>query len=253
MRRTAIASRRHSPRAFSKASWSGSISPLSTNKEHASMRMVATGRREASVMDGSAADAHVGSMAATNALQPLSDGHVYTLRICPLDFAVVQNWHNNISRRGVLFSQRYRQILGAVESQECDAILRIHSAKAVVASTRSENITVSWRSSAASPAELSAVAAISAGAALGCDPAPRGRDGIEQLATMPIDGDPQILHVLRGQAPQDRVIDLILPECCLICPRPRLRSQAAQSVTAPWFSAPWPSEAALPERHNVRA
>jgi hypothetical protein len=40
----------------------------------------------------------------------------------------------------------------------------------------------------------------------------QGRDGVEQLAAMPDKSDTKLLQVLRGQIPQDGVIDFIVAE-----------------------------------------
>jgi hypothetical protein len=54
------------------------------------------------------------------------------------------------------------------------------------------------------------------------------RDG--SPSRMPDDGYTEILQVVRSQASQDRVVDLVLRNAASYRPRPRLRSQAAQSM-----------------------
>jgi hypothetical protein len=44
----------------------------------------------------------------------------------------------------------------------------------------------------------------------------QSRDRVEQLAAVPNDADAQVLQVFSRQAQQNRVVDLVLAECCLI-------------------------------------
>ena len=83
-------------------------------------------------------------------------------------------------------------------------------ADSAVEPTRSQNITVTWRRSAASW-EVCRKRRIGCGYRV----AQRG-DGIEQLAAMPDGADAKLFQVLRRQTRQDRVVDRIVAERRLI-------------------------------------
>src|SRR4029079_448360 len=61
----------------------------------------------------------------------------------------------------------------------------------------------------------------------------QGGDGVEQLAAMPDKSNTKILQVLRRQTRQDRVIDLVLAEGCLIMFEAKLPQPTSEVHGAP--------------------
>ena len=76
-------------------------------------------------------------------------------------------------------------------------------------------------------------------------------DGVEQLAAMPDDDDTQVLQVLRRQARQDRLVDCVLAECCLIlfeAKAPQPTSKVHDGALTPADAHDRPGETTCPVR-----
>ena len=91
-------------------------------------------------------------------------------------------------------------------------------AERAVEPTKSENITVTWRRSAESA--RGCVYCRRTGTSRRCRAfvSTQSCDGIEELDAMPECCDAKLFQVLRRQARKNRLVYLILAECCLILP-----------------------------------